>query len=182
MFWASVAQVVITVAVAALLLWLVPPGERPALRLRRFGLVAAMASVGGIALLILICLALPAEWLGRDALQPVALLRDLAWLGPANALQGLAQEVQFRGLLLGALERVMSPGWANLAQATFFGLAHLAVNYEGPVGPFVPVTIGVGVLLGWLVQRTGSIWPAVLIHAAADVLIVVAVMPGLYGY
>ena len=36
------------------------------------------------------------------ALQPVAIGRDFPWLGPANALQAFAQEVQFRGLLLGA--------------------------------------------------------------------------------
>jgi len=56
------------------------------------------------------------------------------------------------------------------------------VNYQGPVAPFVPVTIAVGLVLGWIVQRTGSLWPAILIHAIADILIAIAVVSGLYGF
>jgi len=155
---------------------------RPALRLCSVGLAALFAGAGAAVLLIAVTLALPATLLGREALQPVALLRDLPWLWPANVLQALSQELQFRGMLLGALERVLGRGWANLAQACFFGLAHLAVNYQGPVAPFVPVTIAAGLLLGYLVQRTGSLWPAVLVHAVADIAIAAAVVPGLYGF
>jgi membrane protease YdiL (CAAX protease family) len=181
-FWASVAQLLVTVLLGLIALRLVPPAMRPSLRLRRFGARAAVVAAGGVALLLLASLALPAEWLGRLALQPVAIARDMPWLGPANVLQAFAQELQFRSLLMGALERVMPQRWANLTQACFFGLAHLAVNYQGPVAPFVPVTIAVGLLFGWIAQRTGSLWPAVIIHAAADMAIAAAVLPGLYGY
>ena len=181
-FWASVAQLAVTAVIAALAWPLVPRELRPDLRLNRFRSGALIAAAVGTAVLVGVVMALPATWLGRLALQPIAIGRDMPLLGPANALQGLAQEVQFRGMLMGSLERVMPPRLANLAQACFFGLAHLAVNYEGPVGPFVPVTIVVGLLLGWIVQRTRSLWPAVVIHAAADVLIAVGVLPGLYGF
>jgi membrane protease YdiL (CAAX protease family) len=181
-FWASLAQLVVTVAFAWLASRANSSALRPRLRLARFGWLGLAASVAGIALLMTVMLGLPATLLGRLALQPAALTRDLPWLWPANALQALSQELQFRGLLMGALERVMSRGWANLAQACFFGFSHLAVNYQGPVAPFVPVTIAVGLLLGWLVQRTGSLWPAVVIHAVADILIAIAVLPGLYGF
>ena len=95
------------------------------------------ACIGSV-VLIGLGLALPAGVLGRVALQPVALGRDFPLLGPANALQAFSQEVQFRGLLLGALERTMSPRWANVCQAAVFGLAHLAISYGGPEAPFVP--------------------------------------------
>lgn len=179
---ASAAQLAITAAIAALVWRAVPAGLRPTLRLGRFGAGALIVSVAGVAALILVGLALPASWLGRDGLQPVEIVRDAPWLVPANALQALAQELQFRGLLMGALERVMPRGWANVAQAAFFGLSHLAVNYEGPVGPFVPVTIAIGLLFGYVVQRTRSLWPAVVVHAAADIAITFAVLPGLYGF
>jgi membrane protease YdiL (CAAX protease family) len=155
---------------------------RPVLRLRRFGWRAVLITLGGTAVLLLVCLALPATLLGRYGIQPVAIARDLPWLGPASLMQALSQELQFRGLLMGSLERVAGPQWANAAQALFFGLTHLAVNYQGPVAPFVPVTVAVGLSLGWIVQRTGSLWPAILIHAAADIAITVAVLPGLYGF
>ena len=127
-------------------------------------------------------LALPASLLGRVGLAPVGIMRDLPWLAPANALEGFAQEVQFRGMLMGALERSMSRGWANVAQAVVFGLAHLAISYGGPEAPFVPITFVVGLAFGWLVQRTGSIWAAVIVHAVADIALQFAVVPGLYGF
>ena len=181
-FWASVAQDAVTVAAAIAAVRLLPPELRPALRLGRFGWSALIVSVAGVALLVLAGLALPAGLLGRYGIQPVAIARDMPWLGPACLMQAFAQEAQFRGMLMGGLERVMGRGWANLAQATFFGLTHLAVNYQGPVGPFVPVTIAVGLVLGWIAQRTRSLWPAVIIHAAGDIGITLAVLPGLYGF
>ena len=181
-FWASLAQLVVTAIVAALSLRLLAAELRPSLRLTHFGIRGATASLIGVALIVGLALALPASLLGREGLQPVAIARDLSWLGPASVLQALSQELQFRGLLMGALERVAPRGWANVAQAAFFGLTHVAVNYQGPVGPFVPVTIAVGLVLGWVVQRTHSLWPAVIIHAAGDIGITVAVVSGLYGF
>ena len=180
-FWASLAQAVLTMLIALLAAFTVAPSWRAALRFRASaGGIAA--GVAGTALLIGAGLALPATLLGRVALAPVAIVRDLPFLAPANALEGFAQEVQFRGLLLGALERWLSPVWANVAQAAVFGLAHLAISYGGPEAPFVPITFLVGLVFGWLVQRTNSIWPAVIIHAAADIALQFAVVPGLYGF
>jgi len=181
-FWASLAQLIVTLTVAGVAWRVLAPALRPHLRLARFGPTAAIAGVVGVALLVGVAMALPATLLGREGIQPVAVARDLPWLGPAAVLQALSQELQFRGLLMGALERVAPRWWANLGQAAFFGLSHLAVSYQGPVGPFVPATIAFGLLLGWIVQRSQSLWPAVLIHAAGDIAITVAVLPGLYGY
>jgi len=181
-FWASLAQFAVTAGFAVLACRSLRSDLQPRLRLRHFSPLAATATVVVTVLLMGVALALPATLLGRLALQPVALTRDLPWLWPANALQALSQELQFRGLLMGAMERVTTQRWANVAQATFFGLSHLAVNYQGPVAPFVPVTIAVGLVLGLIVQRTGSLWPAILIHAIADILIAIAVVSGLYGF
>jgi membrane protease YdiL (CAAX protease family) len=180
--WAGVAQAVLTGAIVAWASWVLPPSRRPVLRLRRFGVRAAGVAVVGAALLLGLALAVPATLLGRLGVEPVALARDMPWVAPGNVLQALAQEVEFRGVLMGVLERVSPPWVANLGQAVFFGLAHIAVQYEGPAGPFVPVTIALGFVLGWVTQRTGSLWPAILVHAVADVAVAAAVLPGLYGY
>jgi membrane protease YdiL (CAAX protease family) len=180
--WAGVAQTVLTGLVALAAWRLLTPDRRPALRLRRFGPQAIAAALGGSILLLLLALAVPATLLGRLGLPLAAAARDMPWVAPGNVLQALAQEVEFRGLLMGSLERV-APAWvANLGQAVLFGLAHIAVQYEGPAGPFVPVTIALGLVLGWLTQRTGSLWPAIVIHAVGDVAVALAVLPGLYGY
>ena len=180
-FWSSLAQAAGSLLIALAALRTVAPGWRPALRMRHLGLRGLAVGVAGSAALIGIGLALPAGLLGRVALQPVAFGRDFPWLGPANALQAFAQEVQFRGLLLGALERTMSPRWANVSQAAVFGLAHLAISYGGPEAPFVPITFLVGLAFGWLVRRTNSLWPAVLIHAVADIALQFGIVQGLYG-
>jgi membrane protease YdiL (CAAX protease family) len=181
-FWSSVAQAVGTLLIAFVAFRTVAPEWRPALRLHHLGLRGLAFGVFGSALLIGLGLALPAGVLGRVALQPVALGRDFPFLGPANALQAFAQEVQFRGLLLGALERTMSPRWANVCQAAVFSLAHLAISYGGPEAPFVPITFLVGLAFGWLVQRTNSLWPAVIIHAVADIALQFGIVQGLYGF
>jgi membrane protease YdiL (CAAX protease family) len=180
--WAGVAQTVLTAGFAAAAWWLLPSERRPRLRLERFGPRALGVALAGSALLLGLALAVPATLLGRLGVEPVALARDMPWVAPGNVLQALAQEVEFRGLLMGSLERVAPPWVANLAQASFFGLAHIAVQYEGPAGPFVPVTIALGFLLGWVTQRTGSLWPAIVIHAVGDVAVAAAVLPGLYGF
>ncbi len=180
--WAGVAQTVLTAAFAALALHALAPRWRPRLRLGHLGRGALLATVAGSLLLLGIALAIPATLLGRLGLPPVALQRDMPWVAPGNVLQALAQELEFRGLLMGSLERVAPPWLANLGQAVFFGLAHIAVQYEGPAGPFVPVTIALGFVLGWVTQRTNSLWPAIVIHAVGDVAVAAAVLPGLYGY
>jgi membrane protease YdiL (CAAX protease family) len=180
-FWASVAQAAGTLLIALGARRLVVPEWRPSLRLRHLSLRGLATGVLGSVLLIGIGLALPANLLGRVALQPVAFARDLPWLGPANALQAFSQEVQFRGMLLGALERTMSPRWANVSQAAVFGLAHLAISYGGPEAPFVPITFLVGLAFGWLVRRTNSLWPAVILHAVADIALQFGIVQGLYG-
>ena len=180
-FWASLAQALGTLLIALAAWRTVAPEWRPSMRLRRLGVGGLAAGLLGSALLIGLALAIPANVLGRVALQPVAAGRDFPWLGPANALQAFAQEVQFRGLLLGALERTMSPRWANVSQAAVFGLAHLAISYGGPEAPFVPITFLVGLGFGWLVRRTNSLWPAVIIHAVADIALQFGVVQGLYG-
>ncbi len=181
-FWSSVAQALGTVLIALVAWRTVAPDWRPSVRMRHLGIGGLAAGVIGSAVLIGLGLALPAGLLGRVALQPVALGRDFPLLGPANALQAFSQEVQFRGLLLGALERTMSPRWANVCQAAVFGLAHLAISYGGPEAPFVPITFLVGLAFGWLVRRTNSLWPAVIIHAVADIALQFGIVQGLYGF
>lgn len=180
--FASAAEALLTVVIAVLAVRLPRPLPAPLLRIARFGWWARLATLLGVVALLGLVMLLPATLLGRVGIPPLALARDLPLQGPADALQAFAQEVQFRGMLLGALDRVAPPWAANLGQAAFFGLAHIAVQYQGPAGAFVPVTIGLGLVFGWVTQRTGSLWPAIIIHAVAEVAVSVVVIPGLYGY
>ncbi|MBK8013630.1 MAG: CPBP family intramembrane metalloprotease [Deltaproteobacteria bacterium] len=93
-------------------------------------------------------------------------------------LVALPEEVFFRGLLQERFERVWpekrrwvgSPvGWALVAQAAVFALAHFVGEYRfDRLGPFFP-----GLLFGLLRARTGTIVGAVGYHAFCNVLSVV---------
>jgi hypothetical protein len=180
-FAADTAYMLATAAICVAATTLLPARSRPALRLRSISPLALGVAVAGTALLILAAFAIPAQLLGREGIEPAALGRDMPWLAPAYVLQAAAQEVQFRGLLLGALERDLPPWAANLGQASLFGVAHIAVQYEGPAGPFVPVTVVLGLVLGYITQRTRSLWPAIVIHAVLEVGVAVVILDGLYG-
>lgn len=69
------------------------------------------------------------------------------------------EELLFRGLLLPALSRRYSDGLGLLASAALFGAMHLeplAVLYG----------TAMGLVLGRLRQRTGSVMPAIALHGA----------------
>lgn len=72
-------------------------------------------------------------------------------------LPGVCEELLFRGAVLGLLRKGMSAPWAVVLQAALFALAHL---YGFRLLP----TFGVGLAAGWLVWRTGSLIPAMLLH------------------
>jgi tetratricopeptide (TPR) repeat protein/membrane protease YdiL (CAAX protease family) len=90
---------------------------------------------------------------GRPALAIVA----VAMLMP------MAEEVLFRGLLFGALQKRLGGGWTILTTAIVFGASHGDFFY------FVPLT-AIGVVLGWARNRTGSVWVSALVHILNNAL------------
>jgi membrane protease YdiL (CAAX protease family) len=77
-------------------------------------------------------------------------------------LAGSCEEILFRGPIQKGLLRRL-PIWpAVIVTAILFAAAHLDL-YGLPIRAFL------GVVLGWLVVRTGSIFPAMAMHAAFDI-------------
>ncbi len=179
---AGVLELVLVLALAALYRWRCPP-PAPDLRLGRLpGRRALVAAAAGSVLFLAVAFALPAPLLGREGVSLLA-------LGPPNAFAyvvgctatAVAQEVQFRGVLLAEFERRYPVGWALAVQAVVFGVAHLAIQYEGPAASFIPIVIGLGLLWGWLTRWTRSLLPAAVIHVVADLFITATILSGLYG-
>lgn len=69
----------------------------------------------------------------------------------------LFEEWLFRGVLLGAMTRHISFGWANLFQATLFMLIHDDTSRFA-------FYLAFGLLAGWLVKRYRYLLPAILLH------------------
>jgi len=80
----------------------------------------------------------------------------------------LLEEVLFRGLLLQALRRRM-PFWpAALVVTALFSALH-ALQFQD----YLPALAGIaalGLLLAWLRERSGSLWPPILVHAGFNLL------------
>ena len=76
-------------------------------------------------------------------------------------LAPISEELFFRGFLFGGLRGKLSFWPAALISGVFFGSIHLL----GGSWEIIPPLAAFGVLLAWLYERTGSIWPPILMHA-----------------
>jgi membrane protease YdiL (CAAX protease family) len=75
---------------------------------------------------------------------------------------GLCEETLFRGPIQRGLLRRMPQFTAVVIASILFAAAHL--DLYG-----LPIRTLLGVILGWIVIRTGSIFPAMLMHATYDI-------------
>lgn len=80
-------------------------------------------------------------------------------------LPGFFEELGFRGWMQSLWRETISPGRAIVLSASFFALVHLS-----------PISLGwllpMGLWLGWLRERSGSIWPGVVAHMGHNTAIV----------
>jgi len=105
-------------------------------------------------------------WLGVDVLVPpdtakkaldeaggsiVITIVLVGILGP------IAEEIFFRGYVLPGLIKRFGVGRSLLLSSVLFGLFHI------DPGAIVP-TFALGLALGWVYLKTGSIWPAIFAH------------------
>lgn len=82
-------------------------------------------------------------------------------------MPGICEELLCRGTLLSGFRRSLGPAWAVLLSAFLFAALH------GSPHRFFP-QMWVGIALGLLTLRTGTIWPAVIVHALHNGMVVLA--------
>jgi sodium transport system permease protein len=75
----------------------------------------------------------------------------------------VCEEFMFRGFVLSSLHK-LSRNWAVIVSALLFGLMHVLTTNVLALERFLPTTF-LGLILGWIAMRTGSIWPGMLLHA-----------------
>lgn len=97
---------------------------------------------------------------------PIAAVLLVVALAPA-----VCEEILFRGLVLSGLRR-MGEGGAIVVSAALFAVAHMDA-------PRLAFTFVLGLILGWLAVRTGSIWPGVIVHFTVNATsVILARAPG----
>jgi membrane protease YdiL (CAAX protease family) len=82
---------------------------------------------------------------------------------------GLREELWFRGLFLRKYGKFLSPFSSNLLSAVIFTSFHVQIQYTPSLLPFLLITLILGLVLGFLTQKSGSILASVLFHAGSDI-------------
>jgi membrane protease YdiL (CAAX protease family) len=79
----------------------------------------------------------------------------------------IVEELAFRGFIFGSLRRILDGREAILVSALLFAIMHLS-----PLS-FVHLAI-LGIALGWLRERTGSVYPGMLLHFCHNFLVILS--------
>lgn len=125
---------------------------------------AGMYSLAVLLALVVSSLGLEGEGaLGQfnDVVSRLGLAERLRLLPVLALVAGVAEELFFRGLLFGRLLGVVSGQGAVVLSALAFGVAHL-----DPVHSLA--AFAMGLFLGWLRLRAGSVWPGIFAHILSN--------------
>ena len=106
------------------------------------------------------------------------LFQLIPWILVFVFSNAIMEEILFRGLFLKYFESILGFGLANGLTALLFSLAHLQVTYVTSMLAFLVVVFFLGMLLGDTMQKTRSIIGPVLIHAGADVMLILPMFSG----
>ena len=82
---------------------------------------------------------------------------------------GLREELWFRGLFLKKYEQFLGPLSSNMLSAIIFASFHVQVTYTPALLPFLGITLILGLFLGYLMQKSGSVLASAIFHAGSDI-------------
>ena len=170
------AYVVLLVAILLAARALGEPREVLALRRVPFARGAAMAGAGLVAGIV-IALALEPIFHGQASQRidagaldsPAAVIALVISLFTIVVAAATCEELYFRGLLYGRLDARLGAASAIVGSAGLFGLVHFEPNA-------FPTLFGLGLVLGVVRWRSGSVAPGIAIHAANNILAAVGIL------
>lgn len=85
---------------------------------------------------------------------------------------GFMEELLYRGLFLQKYEPFLGKGLSNILTAIVFAIMHTQVTYAAEMITFLTIVLVLSLIWGVLIQKSDSLWGAVLFHAAGDCLII----------
>jgi membrane protease YdiL (CAAX protease family) len=111
------------------------------------------------------------------ALKPSGLLDGALSIAAIALAPAACEEILFRGTLLPSFVRVLRPWGAILLSALLFGIIHVDPTTSGAYTLYrVPFAASVGLGLGVLRVRSGSLVPCILAHAVLNTITFVTVL------
>jgi membrane protease YdiL (CAAX protease family) len=92
---------------------------------------------------------------------------------------GSMEELLYRGVFLKRFEPFLGKGLSIILTAIVFAIIHTQVTYAAQMIQFLVIVLVLSLIWGLLIQKTDSLWGAVLFHAAGDCLIIFAAFASL---
>jgi membrane protease YdiL (CAAX protease family) len=137
----------------------------------RLGLI-----IGLSVFVVVAVLSIPwAQWqylVGDLSLQRV--LPWIPWILLFVLANSINEELLFRGLFLQKLEPFLGAFPANLCMAVPFAMLHIGIDYSRNTLLLLALLLPLGLLLGYVMQKTRSILAPWLIHASMDIAVVLS--------
>jgi membrane protease YdiL (CAAX protease family) len=98
----------------------------------------------------------------------------IPWILLFVLANSINEELLFRGLFLQKLEPFLGAFPANLCMAIPFAMLHIGVDYSRNTLLLLALLLPLGLLLGYVMQKTRSILAPWLIHASMDIAVVLS--------
>jgi membrane protease YdiL (CAAX protease family) len=149
----------------------------------RFGLTFGLISFGVFTALFVFIAVLQAsgpasQGLWASGFELARLWAALPWMLVFCFTNSIMEELWFRGIFLGKLTPLLGAAVSIIATALVFGLTHMAATYISATQAilFAVIVVTLGVVNGWVMLKTDSIWGSVLFHAGYDLLVIIPVL------
>ncbi len=105
-------------------------------------------------------------------MEPGFIQRNYKWILIYVLSSGFMEEFLYRGIFLEKLNAYFHPVWSIILLSICFAAPHLMVNFTHEVLIFSGYIFALGIICGLAMQYTKSIVAPTLIHAGADLLII----------
>jgi uncharacterized protein len=104
----------------------------------------------------------------------------MPWILPIVLLNGVREELLYRGLFLKKFQLKLGSKTSNLLQAIIFSLSHSVAGvgllaYTPYIWGLVIFTFSLGLVWGYIMQRTNSILGSTLFHAGTDIPVFIGI-------
>jgi hypothetical protein len=109
----------------------------------------------------------------------------MPWIIPIVLLNGVREELMYRGLFLKKFETKLGLKTSNLLQAIIFSLSHSVAGigfnaYTPLIWILVIFTFSLGLAWGYIMQRTDSILGSILFHAGTDFPVFIGIFSNIF--
>jgi membrane protease YdiL (CAAX protease family) len=113
-------------------------------------------------------------------MEPGFIKTNFMWILVFVFANSIMEELLFRGIFLEKLNCFFKPVWSIILTSICFAAPHLTVNYSPNVLFFSLIVFVLGMICGYAIHFTRSIIAPTLIHAGADLMIIVPIFAS-YG-